>query len=96
MAGNTTPYQSPRLPNFSGEAKSETSFNVWKYEAKCLLREYLYPELIIVQCMRNSLKSQVRNTLLTLPESDSPIHIIDKLEGICGNLYSSDTLLLSF
>jgi hypothetical protein len=62
MAGNTPPYQSPRLPNCSGEAKSETSFDVWKYEAKCLLREHLYPELIIVQCMRNSLKSQSRDT----------------------------------
>jgi hypothetical protein len=35
-------------------------------------------------------------TLLTLPESATPLHIIDKLEGICGNVYSSDTLLLSF
>ena len=96
IAGNTPPYQRPRLPNFSGEPKSETSFDVWKFEAKCLLREHLYPELIIVQCMRNSLKGQARNTLLTLPESATPIHIIDKLEGIYGNVYSSDTLLLSF
>ena len=46
--------------------------------------------------MRNSLKGQARNTLLTLPESATPLHIIDKLEGIYGNVYSSDTLLLSF
>jgi hypothetical protein len=96
MAGNVLPYQRPRLPNFSGESKSETSFDVWKFEAKCLLRKHLYPDLIIVQCMRNSLKGQARNTLLTLPESATPLHIIDKLEGIYGNVYSSDTLLLSF
>ena len=46
--------------------------------------------------MRNSLKGYARNTLLTLPESASPIHSIDKLEGIYGNVYSNDTLLLSF
>jgi hypothetical protein len=46
--------------------------------------------------MRNSLKGQARNTLLTLPESATLLHIIDKLEGIYGNAYSSDTLLLSF
>ena len=46
--------------------------------------------------MRNSLKGQARNTLLTLPESASPIHSIDKLEGIYGNVYSNDTPLLSF
>jgi hypothetical protein len=34
--------------------------------------------------------------LLTLPESASPIHINDTLEGIYGNVYSRDTLLLSF
>jgi hypothetical protein len=56
----------------------------------------MYPELIIVQCMRNSLQGYARNTLLTLPESASPIHSIDKLEGIYGNVYSNDTLLLSF
>ena len=46
--------------------------------------------------MINSLKGYARNTLLTLPESASPIHSIDKLEGIYGNVYSNDTLLLSF
>jgi hypothetical protein len=57
----------------------------------------MYPELIIVQCMRNSLKGYTCNTLLTLPESASPIHSIDKLEGIYGNVYSNDSsLLLSF
>jgi hypothetical protein len=52
--------------------------------------------LIIEQYIRNSIKGQTRNILLTLPESASPIHIIDKLEGIYSNVYSSDTLLLSF
>ena len=28
MAGNVLPYQRPRLPNFSGEPMSETSFDV--------------------------------------------------------------------
>ena len=56
----------------------------------------MYPEFIIIQCMINSLKGYARNTLITLPESASPIHSIDKLEGIYGNVYSNDTLLLSF
>ena len=46
--------------------------------------------------MIHSLKDFARNTLLTLPESASPIHSIDKLEGIHGNVYSNDTFLLSF
>jgi hypothetical protein len=31
-------YQKPKLPIFSGEEKSETSFDVWKLEVKCVLR----------------------------------------------------------
>ncbi|CAG2226925.1 unnamed protein product [Mytilus edulis] len=96
ITGNTPTYQRPRLPVFSGDAKSEASFDVWKFEVKCLLRENLYPELIIVQCMRNSLKNQARNTLLTLPESATPHNILEKLEGIYGNVYSNETLLQSF
>ena len=46
--------------------------------------------------MIHSLKDFARNTLLTLPESVWPIHSIDKLEGIHGNVYSNDTFLLSF
>ena len=79
LASNTLSYQRPRLTEFAGEAKSETSFDVWKFEATCLLREHMYPELTIVQCMINSLKGYARNTLLTLPESALPIHSIDKL-----------------
>ncbi|CAC5391265.1 unnamed protein product [Mytilus coruscus] len=96
VTGNIPTYQRPRLPIFSGDAKSETSFDVWKFEVKCLLRENLYPELIIVQCMRNSLKNQARNSLLTLPESATPLKILEKLEGIYGNVYSNETLLQSF
>jgi hypothetical protein len=35
-------YQKPKLPIFSGEEKSETSFDVWKLEEKCVLREGNY------------------------------------------------------
>ncbi|CAC5372605.1 unnamed protein product [Mytilus coruscus] len=96
VTGNTPTYQRPRLPIFPGDAKSEASFDMWKFEVKCLLRENLYTELIIVQCMRNSLKNQARNTLLTLPESATPHNILEKLEGIYGNVYSNETLLQSF
>jgi hypothetical protein len=45
-------YQKPKLPIFSGEEKSETSFDVWKLEVKCVLRE----ELLLLAMM---FKSQV-------------------------------------
>ena len=35
-------YQKSKLPIFSGEEKSETSFDVWKLEVKCVLREGNY------------------------------------------------------
>jgi hypothetical protein len=34
-------YQKPKSPIFSGEEKSETSFDVWKLEVKCVLATML-------------------------------------------------------
>jgi hypothetical protein len=48
-------YQKPKLPIFSGEEKSETSFDVWKLEVKCVLREGNYTGSSVLQAVRGSL-----------------------------------------
>lgn len=50
---NTQAYTTkPRMPIFSGEDKSEVSFEVWKYEVKCKIREGNYSETIFAQYQR--------------------------------------------
>lgn len=93
---NLHSYSKPRIPIFSGEEKSECSFEVWKYEVKCICREGNYTNTILSQCIRGSLKGKARNLLLSLPENATPTQIVDKLEGVYGNVFSSEALLQRF
>jgi hypothetical protein len=80
------------LPIFSGEEKSETSFDVWKLEVKCVLREGNYTGSSVLQAIRGSLNGKARSLKLSLSEHATAENIIDKLDGV----YSSETLLGKF
>jgi hypothetical protein len=67
-ASRCNAYQKPKLPIFSGEEKSETSFDVWKLEVKCVLREGDYTGSSVLQAIRGSLKGKARSLLLSLSE----------------------------
>ena len=84
--------QRPRIPTFSGDQKGETTFKVWKFEVKCIIREGDYSDVVILQSIRSSLKGPARNLLLILSENAIPWQILDELEGV----YSSDALLQIF
>ena len=86
-------YQKPKLPIFSGEEKSETSFDVWKLEVKCVLREGNYTGSSVLQAIRGSLKGKARTLLLSLSEHTTAKNIIDKIDGVYGNVYSRQALL---
>lgn len=93
---NDQSYAKPRIPIFSGEEKSEVSFDVWKYEVKCIIREKNYTDTILVQSIRGSLKGKARSLLLSISDNATPTQIIDKLEGVYGNVFSSEALLQQF
>ncbi|CAG2199691.1 unnamed protein product [Mytilus edulis] len=89
-------FQRPKFPIFSGEAKSEATFDVWMFEVKCVLREGNFSDPVILQSVRGSLKGKARSLLLSLPEDASPQQILEKLEGVYGNVYTSEALLEKF
>ena len=92
----TTPFI-PKVPPFSGENKGgEVSFDVWKYEVKCLLREGCYSKPIVQQAMRNSLRGKARSLLVTLPEQASPQAMLEKLDGVYGNAFNHEALMENF
>ena len=86
-------YQKHKLLIFSGEENSETFFGVWKLEVKCVLRESNYTGPSALQAIRGSLKGKARSLLLSLSEHATAENIIDKLDGVYGNAYSSEALL---
>ena len=87
----------PQIPFFSGEdQKGDASFEVWKFELNCLIREGIYPNSLILQAIRKSLRGKSRDNLLTLGENASPSDILNKLEGIYGICSSKEVLLQQF
>ena len=63
----------PNIPHFYGENKSgEVTFDVWKYDVKCLMREGGLPETTIRQSIRNSLRGKARSILVTMGEDATP------------------------
>ncbi|MCG8113319.1 MAG: hypothetical protein N0E59_21415 [Candidatus Thiodiazotropha taylori] len=95
----TPSYNVPKLPFFSGSEepqKGETTYEVWNFEVKCLLKSQQLPEHVLLQSIRNSLKGSARNILVPLGEDASVEDILNKLDGFYGNVCSSETLIQSF
>jgi hypothetical protein len=93
-------YQKPKLPIFSGEEKSETSFDVWKMEVKCVLREGNYTGLICQLCSQLS-HVQIKTTKGFEPFPLKTLLLPVKLMNLCNyphvnNVYSSEVLLENF
>ena len=93
---NSISFSHPKIPVFTGEEKSEISFEVWKFEVKCILKEKNYSMPVILQAIRNSLKGKARGLLLSLSEEATPDDIIEKLEGVYGNVYDCETIMQNF
>lgn len=90
---NPVTLSSPRILILSGEEKNDSSFEVWKFEVKCILRENNYSTPILLQSIRNSLKRKARSLLLSMSDEATPEMIIDKLEGVFGNVYDSEAVI---
>ena len=87
----------PALPEFSGEkGKDAIDFDVWRYEVNCCVKEGVYTEHAILQAIRNSLKGKARSVLLHVGELPRVSEIIEELEGIYGNVSSSEKVKEQF
>lgn len=84
---------------FSGEeqkAKSEATFEEWKYEVNCIQKEGLHTEQGIAQAIRKSLRGQAKRVLLPMGTSANVQEIINKLEGVFGNVATGESVLQEF
>lgn len=86
----------PRFSKFSGEEKCEISFDVWKNDVECALRDGACSPNIILQSIRSSLKGKARSLLLTLPTDATPAQILTKLDGVYGNIYPTEMPIQQF
>ena len=89
--------QRPNLPQFSGENRSgDVTFDVWKYDVRCLIHEGAYPLALIRQSIRNSLRGKARSILVTMGEDVTHESTVQKLESIFGNVCDKEALLETY
>ena len=94
-----THFNKPYLTQFSGAEptpKNESNFEDWKAEVQVMLKSKVYPDYIVTQTIRNSLKGQARKVLSTLDPLTDSIGILSKLESLFGNVASGLSVLQEF
>ncbi|KAK3088314.1 hypothetical protein FSP39_017390 [Pinctada imbricata] len=99
LHGMPATYSIPKLPTFSGNEssqKGEVTYDVWSFEVRCLKRTGQYPEHIILQALRNSLKGTARSMLVSLGEGASVNDVLTKLDGFYGTVSTCEILMQSF
>ena len=85
----------PKLSDFNGETKGD-EFDIWAYEVNCLLRSNKYPDHIILEAIRRSLKGRAKSVLLHLGEKASVQDVMSEMEGLFGNVASAEKLKEKF
>ena len=93
---NFTPIHLPKISLFSGDHKAkpgEISFDSWKYEVSCLLREGTYPTASIAPAVRRSLRGEAGEIARFLGPQATIEEIIKKLDQVYGTVESGAVLL---
>lgn len=93
---HTTPnVQYPRISIFSGDSKTDASYDVWRYEVECLLSESYKPETIH-HAIRRSLKGEASRVVMHLGPGASVTSILKKLDSIYGIVVEREDILAEF
>lgn len=85
----------PRISTFSGDVKSESTYELWKYEVECLMNESYHPEAIH-HAIRRSLKGEASHIIMHLGPGASVSTIIKKLDSIYGTVDEKEDILSEF
>lgn len=84
-----------KISFFSGDSKSDASYDVWRYEVECLLNESYKPETIS-HAIRRSLKGEASRVVMHLGAGASTRSILDKLDSIYGTVAEREDILAEF
>ncbi|XP_062606590.1 paraneoplastic antigen Ma3 homolog [Saccostrea cucullata] len=87
-------YKAPlRISVFSGDEKD--SYELWKYEVVCLMKES-HSEESILQAIRRSVKGEAAKVIMRLGVGVSVQEILCKLDSIYGNVLEKEDILAEF
>ncbi len=89
--------QPPRLSIFLGEeGKGEATYEVWRYEVDSLLNKAKYPQHVLVQAIRRSLKGDAAKVASFSGADADAATILSKLDSVYGICEEPESLKANF
>ena len=89
--------QNPRISLFSGDTKGDhVSYDMWRFEVWNLLKEKLYSNEVITMAAKKSLRGEAAKVSMRLGVFADIQELIDKFDGIYGNIDATEDLLAKF
>ncbi|CAG2194060.1 unnamed protein product [Mytilus edulis] len=85
----------PRISAFSGDAKTGTPYDLWRYEVQCLIKTGHTHETITM-AIRRSLRGDASKVPMRLGPEATIDDIIDKMDSIYGSVDQPEALLGQF
>lgn len=88
-----------KLPFFSGDQpplKGDVTYDVWRYETKCLISDDTLSQSVALQIIRRSLRGTARQILIPLGEKASMTDILQKLDTLFGNVSTNESIMQTF
>ncbi|XP_046567874.1 uncharacterized protein LOC124276252 [Haliotis rubra] len=86
----------PKIPFFSGEVCKDTPYDLWRFEADCLLQSKTYPHDVILQAIRKSLKGEAALIAMKLGRNATVEILLTKMKSAFGTLRRRATLMSDF
>ena len=87
----------PKLSCFSGTPnKGESTYDVWRYNVRCLLKENIYRPDVLHSTIRQSLRNEAARVVMRLGTDATMDQILHKLDSIYGNVDKKEELMAEF
>ena len=78
---------------YGSEKKGEVSYDLWKHEGKCFLRDTSHSDENKALVICRSLRGQAGNRILHLPDSATTDDITNTLDSICESATPKENFL---
>ncbi|XP_041377974.1 uncharacterized protein LOC121390258 [Gigantopelta aegis] len=88
--------QPPKLPFFSGDSKCETTFDVWKHQYNCLLKNESLSRRVLFRVAQQSLRGKAATVAMSVGPDGDVNELVAKLEDMFGSVVRGQSLLSEF
>ena len=84
-----------RVINFSGDSKSDSTYDLWRYEVTCLMNSGR-PQDQIMNAIRRSLRGEAARVMMRLGPTVTVKHLLEKMDSVYGLVDGKEKLFAEF